>query len=348
MKDTQAQEPTNEQLTYERRQELVENIRQAFLRLIDNDEEKEKFDESDIEKVKTFNWTIERHLVNTNWKHDLAFENLIENLQWRKEFGVNQLKEQDFPAEFYRSGSFFDYENDKLGHSVIYIRGRLHKKISDWTPLFKKFFVFIVNKIENDVYFNLDRIDKPSKLNDTNQENVSGNIESNHIDAKQTKAKKKMERKESSKSIINRLDRNDEHNRLNGFSVFWDCEGAGISNVDMDILNFMVKTITTHFPIGLCHVYIYELPWILQAVLSLVRSWIPEYYLNSIVLVKKNDLDNYFELNNLPAYLDGKCERKYTAVPKNCLNAEQIGALNGISSSNVKKLQKHVDSHCKS
>lgn len=228
MKDTQAQESTNEQLTYERKQELVENIRQAFIRLIEsNDEEKDQFDELDIEKVKKFNWTIERHLLNTNWKHDLAFENLIENLRWRKEFGVNQLKEQDFPAEFYRSGSFFDYETDKLGHSIIYIRGRLHKKISDWTPLFKKFFVFIVNKIENDVYFNLDRIDKPSKLNDekTNQENLNGNIESNHIDTQQqtksAKDKKKMERKESSKSLINRLDRSDEHNRLNGFSVFW-------------------------------------------------------------------------------------------------------------------------------
>ena len=79
----------------------------------------------------------------------------------------------------------------------------------------------------------------------------------------------------------------------------------------MDILSFMVKTITTNFPLGLTHVYIYELPWILQQVLGLVRSWIPEYYLNAIVLVKKNDLHDYFDVNHLPAYLEGKCERKY-------------------------------------
>lgn len=107
----------------------------------------------------------------------------------------------------------------------------------------------------------------------------------------------------------------------------------------------MVKTITTNFPLGLTHVYIYELPWILQAVLSLVNSWIPDYYLNAIVLVKKNDLLEYFDINNLPDYLDGKCERNYAAVPKGCLSAEEIGSLNGISASNIKKLQKHVDSH---
>ena len=131
-------------------------------------------------------------------------------------------------------------------------------------------------------------------------------------------------------------------------TVFWDCNGAGLSNVDMDILSFMVKTITTNFPLGLTHVYIYELPWILQQVLGLVRSWIPEYYLNAIVLVKKNDLHDYFDANHLPAYLDGKCERKYSTAPKSCLNAEQIGQLNGISTSNVKKLQKHVEAACKS
>ena len=150
MKDTT--QPQDEQLTYERKQELIENLRQAFLRLIsENQEEQEQFDALDIERVKQFNWIIERHLMNANWKNDLAFENLIENLRWRKQFGVNQLKEEDFPSEFYKSGSFFDYETDKLGHSVIYIRGRLHKKISDWTPLFKKFFVFIVNKVEAEV-----------------------------------------------------------------------------------------------------------------------------------------------------------------------------------------------------
>ena len=137
MKDTQQQPADmNEQLTYksvhnyERKQELIEHIRQAFLRLInENPDEREQFDQDDIDKVKQFNWIIERHLISTNWKNELAFENLIENLRWRKEFGVNQLKESDFPAEFYKSGSFFDYETDKLGHSVIYIRGRLHKKV---------------------------------------------------------------------------------------------------------------------------------------------------------------------------------------------------------------------------
>jgi len=282
---------------------------------------------------------IERHLMNTNWKHELAFENLIEDLRWRKQYGVNDLKEDDFPQEFYKSESFFDYETDKLGHSVIYIRGRLHKKISDWTPLFKKFFVYIVNKVENEVYFNSDRIDKSNKEN-SNQENLSnGKIMCND------KETDKTQRRESVRGSLGKIDaKNEEHNRLNGFSVFWDCQGAGLANVDMDILSFMVKTITNNFPLGLTHVYIYELPWILQAVLSLVRSWIPEYYLNAIVLVKKNDLLDYFDINKLPPYLNGKCEKKCSAVPKNCPTAEQIGALNGISGSNVKKLQKHIDS----
>lgn len=208
MKDTQLQD--EQQLTYERKQELIENIRQAFLRLIsENADEQEQFDALDIERVKQFNWIIERHLMNTNWKNDLAFENLIENLRWRKQFGVNQLKEEDFPSEFYKSGSFFDYETDKLGHSMIYIRGRLHKKISDWTPLFKKFFVFIVNKVETEVYFNLDKLDKPNKENSPVERNIISDKE-HHDEA--------SERRESTKSVGKIDSKNDEHNRLQGFS----------------------------------------------------------------------------------------------------------------------------------
>jgi len=194
--------------------------------------------------------------------------------------------------------------------------------------VFKKFFVYIVNKVENEVYFNEDN------LNKENQENLNGN---------------QQDRRESLMSL-NGKTVDELHNRPNAWSVFWDSEKAGLSNVDMDILNFMVNQITKNFPLGLAHVYIYELPWILQAILKLVQSWIPPYYINSIVLVKKSDLSEKrspIDAKNLPKYLDGECERKTTTVPKNCLTADQIGELNGISPSNVKKLQRHIDSHCK-
>lgn len=68
-------------------------------------------------------------------------ETIIDCLKWRKEFGVNDFKDEDFPIEFYTSGIVLLGE-DSDETIVVYIRAGKYKKISaNWTPIFLKFMV---------------------------------------------------------------------------------------------------------------------------------------------------------------------------------------------------------------
>ena len=70
------------------------------------------FDPVDVERIKSCDWIIERFLeyqkiVNHKTDVNATAKKLIEAMKWRKEQGVNQLKESNFPMEYFQCGGLF-------------------------------------------------------------------------------------------------------------------------------------------------------------------------------------------------------------------------------------------------
>ncbi|RWS22247.1 motile sperm domain-containing protein 2-like protein [Leptotrombidium deliense] len=248
-------------------------------------ENEDLYDEIDMEKISTDDWSIVRYILHCKQDCDTAFEMLKKSLQWRKSFEVNKLQATHFPREFYESGSFFPFTEDKNGNVVIYLRGKFHRKLSDWTQLFKKFFVFVIDSVD----------------------------------------KKK----------------GGKH-----YTVFWDCEGAGIANVDLEMLTFMTSVITNYFPYGIEYIMIHELPWVLTAIYNLAKSWVPEHYQRLVRFVTRTQINEWITVENLPQYLNGTSEVDCRQVPQGVSTAKQIEEKYHLNRGAASQLEQHINKYC--
>merc|ERR1712002_498982 len=54
----------------------------------------------------------------------------------------------------------------------------------------------------------------------------------------------------------------------------FDCSGAGLKNVDMDLIKFMINMLN-YYPNMLAKILIFDLPWVLNPVLTVVKALLP-------------------------------------------------------------------------
>jgi hypothetical protein len=109
----------------------------------------DQYYQQDVDLIKSSNWTLLRFLHLEKSNVDKAFQSLDKAMKWRKEFGVLDLSESDFPKEIYQSGCVFIYEKDLNDNPVIIIRAKGLKKIKSWVPTLNKYMVFLFEKIDS-------------------------------------------------------------------------------------------------------------------------------------------------------------------------------------------------------
>jgi hypothetical protein len=102
------------------------------------------------------------------------------------------------------------------------------------------------------------------------------------------------------------LDRVDRETRGDGWALCFDCTDAGLSNVDMDMLKFVVQALTNYFVENCRYVLIYEMPWILSSIWKIVKSWLPQEQRDSVKFATKKDLSNFIEESQLPDFIKSK------------------------------------------
>ena len=136
--------------------------------------------------------------------------------------------------------------------------------------------------------------------------------------------------------------------RERSWAVLFDTRGAGIAQVDFDMLIFLVKTVKQYYPWGLKYVAIYELPWLLQGAWKITQNVLPEDATRLFKFYDRNSIKELIDVKDLPDFMDGECTDDYRAVPDGCQPAEVIGQKElGLSSQDVKKVIKHFEKHLK-
>ncbi|KAH7636921.1 motile sperm domain-containing protein 2 [Dermatophagoides farinae] len=272
-----ATEATRSQLAViENLDEKINEIREYIEKQYEKN--KELYDESDIERVRTDDWTVERFIRRRKTMKE-SIEMLDNTLKFRHEMDMPRLKEDDFPEEFHKIGTMFCYANDKQGNGMIYFRIRLHRKVKELEREFKQFILFNVEK--------MDRI-------------TNGN----------------------------------------GIGIVFDMKGAGISNMDMDMIWFLVSSLLNYYPIGINYILVYELTWIFQSAWNVIKGWLPAETRNKIKFCKEDEIFDYIDRENLPMYLDGTCRLNYHHVPKNCRSSMEIGQERGKTLKEINKFMK--------
>ena len=145
------------------------------------------------------------------------------------------------------------------------------------------------------------------------------------------------------KFIIYQFERVDREKDENKLTLLFDCTNGGINNVNIDLLLLILSLVRNYYPMLLNAVLVYELPWVLNYVLKLVNSWLPQNHREIIHLINKKELHENVDVDQLPDFLGGKCSMPYTIVPKEVASAHDLAKKLSLGKSAADKLVRHLE-----
>ncbi|KAF2362908.1 CRAL-TRIO lipid binding domain [Trinorchestia longiramus] len=76
-------------------------------------------------------------------------------------------------------------------------------------------------------------------------------------------------------------------------SVFFDMRDTGMKNMDMEFIQYMINLFKSYYPWILNYIIVLEMPWLLNAMWSIIKSWLPPKSIVKIKFVKKSSLSEY-------------------------------------------------------
>lgn len=106
------------------------------------------YSQADAEKCKRDDWFLSRFLLRQKLDVDQAFIMLKKAMRFNNESLINSIRREDFPAEIYQVGGMFDYERDRKGNVMLYIRVSHHRKVPEIQSVLHAF-----------IYYNIQRCD---------------------------------------------------------------------------------------------------------------------------------------------------------------------------------------------
>ena len=124
---------------------LINSIREKFI--TEYKANSSFYYKADFNKIKSEQWPIERFVL-IHKTEDASLQALIKAMKWRKEFGVLDRTDTDFPQEIYQTLEAFSYGKDREGRDLMMGIGKYHFK-SELSPLFKQYWVHMLEKIDS-------------------------------------------------------------------------------------------------------------------------------------------------------------------------------------------------------
>uniref|UniRef100_A0A3B4W9T6 Motile sperm domain containing 2 n=1 Tax=Seriola lalandi dorsalis TaxID=1841481 RepID=A0A3B4W9T6_SERLL len=105
----------------------IEETRQRFKNELLQDSA-DKYDSRDVERLQTDDALVEGYLTWRLYVVDDALKMIDESLQWRKEFGVNDVSESTIPRWMFETGAVYLHGYDKEGNKLFWFKVKLHVK----------------------------------------------------------------------------------------------------------------------------------------------------------------------------------------------------------------------------
>jgi hypothetical protein len=124
--------------------QLIPKLREIFLNEVNK--ELELYYSEDIEKVINNDWSVHRFLLSAKGDINDGLNRMKNAFKWRKKFGVREIKETDFPQEYYR---MLKYGMARDGSQLLIGQSKYHMPLSEWKNNFKKFTISIIEYLDN-------------------------------------------------------------------------------------------------------------------------------------------------------------------------------------------------------
>ncbi|XP_050513379.1 motile sperm domain-containing protein 2 [Diabrotica virgifera virgifera] len=99
-------------------------------------------------------------------------------------------------------------------------------------------------------------------------------------------------------------------------SIFFDMEGCGLSNMDMDVIKYLIGLFNSYYPYFLNYILIFEMPWVLTAAFKIVKTLLPEKAKEKIKFISKKDISTFVPTEHIITSWGGKNPYVFSFVPE--------------------------------
>lgn len=138
------------------------------------------------------------------------------------------------------------------------------------------------------------------------------------------------------KFIIYQLELVQREKDENKLTIIFDCSNMGLSNVDIDMMMFMMSLFRNYYPMFIHKILIHQLSWVLNFVLKLINSLLRHEQSELLDLINKNELNDF---------LNGTSNLPYKTSPKNVKYAHDLAPQLSIIKSAADKLTRHLQQY---
>eukprot|EP00057_Strongylocentrotus_purpuratus_P024388 XP_011678862.1 PREDICTED: motile sperm domain-containing protein 2 [Strongylocentrotus purpuratus] len=112
---------------------------------------------------------------------------------------------------------------------------------------------------------------------------------------------------------LNKLQKEDPEHRI---VVLEDMSGAGVSNMDIDLVRFKIQCFELYFPALVEMLYIYDMPWILNTLWRIVERLLSQQARDHIKFIRGKEVQTYIATDSLPAHMGGTDPYEWVFIPE--------------------------------
>ncbi|KAM3955239.1 motile sperm domain-containing protein 2 [Aphomia sociella] len=127
---------------------------------------------------------------------------------------------------------------------------------------------------------------------------------------------------EIKKIIIYWLDRIEREENGKKVTLFFDMDGCGLSNMDMELIKYLIGMFKLYYPMFLNYIVIYQMPWVLSAAFKVVKSLLPAKAVERMKFVTKDTLKDIVPPELALSCWGGKDNYTFEFVPENRSSSE--------------------------
>ncbi|CAF0743056.1 unnamed protein product [Brachionus calyciflorus] len=110
-----------------------------------------------------------------------------------------------------------------------------------------------------------------------------------------------------------------------------DMSDAGYSNLDMDMIKFIVNCLKTYYPGLIDYMIVYQMPFIFNAAWKIIKNWLPPEAIKLIKFVDKKSIKELVHETQLSVHMGGTDTYKYTYIRDEHVVKAQIEAFQSVS-----------------
>ncbi|XP_034942102.1 motile sperm domain-containing protein 2-like [Chelonus insularis] len=100
---------------------------------------------------------------------------------------------------------------------------------------------------------------------------------------------------ELQRCVIYWLERLEREGNGDQITIFFDLTDSGLSNLDTDFIRYIVNLLKNYYPNFLNNIILLELPWVLNAILKIIKTWLPPQAIPKIKQVNKAGLKEFVD-----------------------------------------------------